>query len=315
MAEYMDYDDTIYDELDHKSKSKKIRSWISFIIAVVFLLSCVVLVIVRMPENVRAKFSAVSSAKYTVGDTVGSMDKSPMYQLYQQMTKDEKVTVNDEFAKNNKFFSDMLSQAIQNGKQTKVYHNDNNGILTVVQCYGLKRMSGSGEVSENSDKQMDADILMLPYSSADNKITVSQPIRFSVAYYCGSGMNFIKSKYVRTEEFRLNFYKISIDVKSGKNDNIADTTVKLALSDGISKKENENRTFEKYMTVQNGDGQKTELISGGDIGDTEVEQRLYAGNIATSIKTELKFDDTLYRKFERFEMSAEKGDQFTVTVN
>lgn len=315
MTEYMDYDDTIYDELDHKSNGKKIRSWISTIIAVAFLIGCVVLVIVRMPRNVRAKFSAVSSSEYTVGESVKNTDKSPMYRLYQRMTNGEKVTVNADFAKENKFFSDLLDESVQNEKQSKVYHNDNNGILSVVQCYWLKNMSGSGQTGENAAKQMSADILMLPYSSADSKITFEQPIRFSVTYYRGNGMNFIESKYVKVDEFRLNFYKISVEVKSAENDNISDMTAKLVLTDGINKKEYENRTFEKYMTLSNGDEKKTELLSGGEVGDTHVEQRLYAENIATSIKAQISFDDTLYHKFDRFEMSAKNGDKFTVTIN
>ena len=61
MAEYMDYNDCNYD-----FKSKKQRRFANFrlILAALFLISVVVFVIIRLPENVRTSFGPVYSKSH-----------------------------------------------------------------------------------------------------------------------------------------------------------------------------------------------------------------------------------------------------------
>ncbi|MGN0114370.1 MAG: hypothetical protein ACI396_03515 [Acutalibacteraceae bacterium] len=318
MSEYMDYDDSIYDNLDHKeSRAKRIRSWISVILSVIFLIGIVVFVIVRMPKTVRAKFDTVTTDIHTVGETLKPLEDNEFYKLY-TVLENGTVKYNDSMKKLYPKAYEIVTDSLDSANQNKMYQYDMNGILIIAQNRSLKKedkTSASGtDKTEKSCKVM-VDVLMVPYSGEGGNIAVSMPIRYTIGCYTGTGTDFISSEYVKSDVFGLNFYSISVKIKSGSGENIKTVDAALKLTDGITKSEAENNTLYEKLYMINGDNKQYSLISGGTRGDTVIEKRLTSGDISTEATIKADFDDVMYRKFESLSVKATKNDTYSISIN
>ena len=67
MAEYMDYNDYDY---GYSTKKKRIFANIRLIVAIVLLISIVLWVVIREPQNVRTDFSSVYSSEHKIAEVV-----------------------------------------------------------------------------------------------------------------------------------------------------------------------------------------------------------------------------------------------------
>lgn len=318
MSEYMDYDDSIYDNLDHnESKAKKIRSWISVILSAVFLIGIVVFVIVRMPKTVRAKFDTVTSQTHTVGETLKPFEENEFYKLYTEL-ENGTVKYNDSMKKEYPKAYEIVTDSLDSANQNKMYKLDMNGTLIIAQNRALKKedktSAGSADETQKSCKVM-VDVLMVPYSGEGGNIAVSMPIRYTIGCYTGTGTDFISSEYVKSDIFGLNFYSISVKIKSGSGENIKTVDAALNFTDGITKAEAEDNTLYEKLRLIDGDEKEYSLISGGTRGDTTIEKRLTSGDISTEATIKAYFDDVMYRKFESLSVKATKNDTYSISVN
>ena len=319
MAEYSDYDDSIYDELDHVGKAKKFRSWIPTILSVLFLASVVIFVIVRMPKTVRTKFDTVTSSEHTVGEN-GDYNKNEFYKLKSALDNDETFTVDDKFKEEYPNVYKLIKSSKKDIAQNTVYSFDEDNILTIAQVYIISEDS-TAQTSKDDHSitgNVCVDIVNVKYSSTDDgQITLENPDRFSISYMSSqnAGVNTLSSHYVKSDSFRLNFYTLSVKLISAKKDNYKSVNMMLTLSDAITKEEAENNTFGKAVTLVGSDGKSDEIISGGERGDLSIEKQLISGDLATTATVKIFFDDVMYRKFDNISVKANKGDRFAISIN
>ena len=318
MSEYMDYDDSIYDNLDHnESRSKKIRSWISIIVCALFLISTVVFVLVRMPKTVRAKFSTVTSDTHSVGDTLKPIEENEFYKLY-NVLEDGTVKYNDSMKKAYPTVYEVVTDSLDPANQNKMYQYDMNGTLIIAQNRSLKKedktSAGNATETQKSCKVM-VDVLMVPYSGKGGYVAVSMPIRYTIGCYTGAGTDFISSEYVKSDVFGLNFFAISVKIKSGSGENIKTVDAALKFTDGITKTEAENNSLYEKLSLIDGNEKEYSLISGGTRGDTIIEKRMISGDISTEATVKAVFDDVMYRKFESLTVKASNNDTYSISVN
>ena len=318
MSEYMDYDDSIYNNLDHnESRSKKIRSWISIIVCALFLISVVVFVIVRMPKTVRAKFDTVTSDSHTVSDKLKPLDDNEFYKLYNAL-ENGTIKYNDGMKKDYPTAYEIVADSFDSANQNKMYHYDMSGAVVIAQNRALKKedkTSAGGDLKTEQSCQVMIDVLIVPYSGSDEGVSVSSPIRYTLGCYTGGGSNIIAKEYVKSDVFGLNFYSISIKVKSGSGENIKSADAALNLTDGITKAEAEENTLYNRLSMIGGREKEYSLISGGARGDTVIEKRLISGDISTEATVKADFDDVMYRKFESLTVKAAANDTFNIIVN
>lgn len=316
MSEYMDYDDSIYDNLDHnESRGKKIRSWISVIVCALFLISTVIFVIVRMPKTVRANFSTVTSETHTVGDTLKPIEENEFYKLYNALESGT-VKYNNSMKRDYPTAYEIITDSLDPANQNKLYHYDMNGALIIAQNRSRKKENENSAKDDDSNNicKVMVDVLMVPYT-ADGNVAVSMPIHYTIGCYTGTGADFISSEYVKSDVFGLNFYAISVKLKSGSGENIKSADASLNLTDGITKAEAEENTLYNKLSMVGGNENEYMLISGGTRGDTVIEKRLISGDISTEATVKADFDDVMYRKFESLTVKAAAKDTFCIIVN
>lgn len=319
MAEYSDYDDSIYDELDHVGKAKKFRSWIPTILSVLFLTSVVIFVIVRMPKTVRTKFDTVTSSEHIVGEN-GDYNKNEFYKLKSMLDNDETFTVDDKFKEEYPNVYKLIKSSKKDIAQNTVYSFDDDNILTIAQVYIISEDS-TAQTSKDDHSvtgNVCVDVVNVKYSSTnDGQITLENPDRFSISYMSSqnAGVNTLSSHYVKSDSFRLNFYTLSVKLISAKKDNYKSVNMTLTLSDAITKEEAENNTFGKAVTLVGSDGKSDKTISGGERGDNSIEKQLISGDLTTSATVKIFFDDVMYRKFDNISVKANKSDRFAISIN
>ena len=317
MSEYMDYDDSIYDNLDHnESRSKRIRSWISIIVCALFLISTVVFVLVRMPKTVRAKFSTVTSDTHSVGETLKPIEENEFYKLY-NVLEDGTVKYNDSMKKEYPTVYEVVTDSLDPANQNKMYQYDMNGTLIIAQNRSRKKENENSAKDDDSNNicKVMVDVLMVPYSGKDGYVAVSMPIRYTIGCYTGAGTDFISSEYVKSDVFGLNFFAISVKIKSGSGENIKTVDAALKFTDGITKTEAENNSLYEKLSLIDGNEKEYSLISGGTRGDTIIEKRMISGDISTEATVKAVFDDVMYRKFESLSVKASKNDAYSISVN
>ena len=159
------------------------------------------------------------------------------------------------------------------------------------------------------------DVLMVPYSGKGGYVAVSMPIRYTIGCYTGAGTDFISSEYVKSDVFGLNFFAISVKIKSGSSENIKTVDAALKFTDGIIKTEAENNSLYEKLSLIDGNEKEYSLISGGTRGDTVIEKRLISGDISTEATVKAVFDDVMYRKFESLTVKASNNDTYSISVN
>ena len=319
MAEYMDYDDTLYDASEH-SKRAKIKSWISIILSVAFLLSAVIFVIVRSPKNVRTKFDAVTGAWHEINsDDLKNADaykNGEFYKLYTAFQNDETFKYNESFKEEFKSVYEVISADKKQLSTEKVYSFEQENSLILALPYVLTQ-DKTAKASENDNSvrgTIGTDIVIIPYTvTADNSAQILNPIRYSLCFYNETtGARYIESRYVKSDSFRLNFYKISIEIEDKKN--IKSVDAKLTLSDAISKENADKLTFYNAISLKHGDEKSYKTISGGNRADFDITKHLVSANTQTDATVIINFDDDIYDNFKSFEV---KGSytKFRIIVN
>lgn len=315
MAEYMDYDDTLYDASEH-SRGKKIRSWISIIISAAFLLSLVILVIVRLPQNVRTNFQTVKTELHELNKN-GDISKNEFMTIHDAFEKDESFNVNSEFKEKFSIIYSIITTPRIDITTSKVMMFDSDGALTLAIPYIV---SGDKTVSNDEAKDqvsgiVGVDFVVLPYSSTkDGVVTISAPIRFSMRYYNEkSGMHYVAGQYVKSDSFKLNFYTLSL-ITSG-DENIKYQTVKLNLNDAISKSVADDESAYKTIVAKDGNINEYKLLNGGKRGDTFIEKQLCFAPPTTEVTSSLKFNDYLYSNMKSVEFNIPVSSKFSISVN
>lgn len=319
MAEYSDYDDSIYDELDHVGKAKKLRSWIPTILSVLFLASVVIFVIVRMPKTVRTKFDTVTSNEHTVGQNE-DYKLNEFFKIKTALDDEQTFTVDDSFKKEYPNVYKLIKLSKKDIAQNTVYSFDENNVFTIAQVY-ITSEDSTAQTSENDRSvtgNICVDIVNVKYSSnQDGQITLENPERFSISYLSSqnAGVNTLSSHYVKSDSFKLNFYTLSLKLISAKKENYKSVDMALSLSDAITKEEAENNTFGKAVSLVGSDGKSDKIISGGKRSDTSIEKKLVSGDLATTATVKISFDDTMYRKFDNISVKSNIGDRFAISIN
>lgn len=325
MSEYMDYDDSIYDNLDHKqSRSKKIRSWISVILSAAFLISIVVLVFVRMPKTVRVNFATVSSDEHLIGEKFTPLEENEFYKLYSALEKGT-VKYNRSLKKNYPTAYTLITDSFFKVNQNKLCRYDMNGALTIAQSRELdmenkvqtkthENITNAKVIEFKQSRQIMIDVLIVPYSG-EKDITVSAPVHYTIGCYTGKGTDFITEEYVNNDVFSLNFYSISVKIKSGSGENIKTVNAALNFTDGITKAEAEKNSLYNKLSLENGNEDEYSLISGGERGDRVIQKQLTAGDISTEAVVKAEFDNVMYRKFESLNVTPSENGTFNIIVN
>lgn len=319
MAEYMDYNDYDY---GFKSKKQRLKANIRLIVAIAFLICVVIFVIVRMPENVRTSFGPVYSKTHTVGEKSTNRDNE-FVRFYNKFNDNDTATFDDDFKEN---YPEIYSLVYQDKKEIskgEVKTFDEGGYFVIALPYEVSRDKDLNGEYYDKDKTYiigitGVDFYVFKYTTEDN-FKIEKPFRFSIRLHAdtNTAIPYIERVYVKSESFRLNFYSLSVEV-SGENafDGII---TNLTLTEGINKSEFENDFFTKQQFVKNSDNgdlvSACEKTAFGERGDKGVETKFDFSTAVKKAEVGINFDDTVYSKFDGFEIKSEKTFKYKIKVN
>lgn len=319
MAEYMDYNDYDY---GFKSKKQKIKANIRLIIAILFLVCVVVFVIIRMPENVRTDFDPVYSNTHTVGEKKGT-GKNEFAVFYEKYSDNDTLLFDEEFKNNYPNIYSLLYLEKKELSKGEVKAFDSDGYFVIARPYEVSRDKDLNGEYYDKDKTYiigitGVDFYIFKYDIGEN-FKIEKPFRFSVRLHSdiNTAVPYVERVYVKSDSFRLNFFSLSVEVTDEKD--FDEITTNLTLTDGINKSEFENEFFIKQQFVKTTDNQ--DLISAfekdafGKRGDKSAETSFDFSTSVKKAEVGIKFDDTVYSKFNGFEIKNVQNRKYRIKVN
>lgn len=318
MAEYMDYNDYDY---GYSTKKKRIYANIRLVVAIVLLLSIVLWVVFREPENIRTDFSSVLSSPHKISEKIKG--ENEILNFAKSFEIDDTANFTEDFKKNYPTIYNWLYMPKAEIAKNKVKTFDNNGYFAIASTYQVQRdKDTNGKYFDENKKYLvgttGLDIYLFKYDTKDD-FTVYKPEKISVYLHNGEDdvIPYIERVHISADRFRLNFYSLSIVVESDETFDSLFTT--LDLESGINKKQYEQEYFNGISFVNNASnvsllGKKI-TISGGKLGDTHLTQKLECSTETDYACVGLKFEDVLYNKFESYSIGNIKGATYKIKVN
>lgn len=320
MAEYMDYNDYDY---DFKSKKQKRNANIRLVLAILFIVVMVAWMFINYPENVRTNFGPVYSSAHKIGEKVDNKAENE-FVLFKNSTKnDEKIKIDDDFkAKYPNIYSLAKMPKLEISKE-KVKTFDENGYFVIAFTYEVERQKDSNGNYYDEGKAYiigttGVDFYIFKYST-DKEFSIEKPERFSIRFHENQNELFpyIEKVYVKSESFRLNFYSLSLTVKSEKE--IGEINTSVNLESAINKSEAENNFFTTQQFIHSSDNQDligtAEITEGGMRDDTFIKNRFSLKTPMKKIEIGLNFDDAIYNKFLKYSVSEIENATYTIKVN
>lgn len=319
MAEYMDYNDYDY---EFKNKRQKRNANIRLILAILFLVFVVVWTFTHLPENVRTSFGPVYSSEHKVGEKAQTKENE-FVKFNGQFKNDQKTNFDDDFKKDYPNIYTLAKMPKLDIAKEKVQTFDEGGYFVIAYTYEVERQKDiNGNYYDEGKTYIvgttGVDFYIFKYNS-NGGFSVEKPERFSVRLHANKDdlVPYIEKVYVKSESFRLNFYSLSVVVESDKE--LSETLTTLTLESGINKDEFEDNFFTKQQFVKSAENQDligtTELLDGGQRGDTTLKNRIALKTPSKSIEVGLNFDDSVYSKFESFSLPAIDGATYKIKVN
>lgn len=319
MAEYMDYNDYDY---GFKSKKQKLKANIRLIIAIAFLICVVIFVIVRMPENVRTSFGPVYSKTHTAEEKA-KKSGNEFTTFYEKFDDNDTVAFDENFKTEYPNIYSLVYQDKKEISKGEVKTFDEGGYFVIAKPYQVSRDKDLNGDYYDEDKTYligitGVDFYIFKYEVGET-FRIENPYRFSIRLHneINTAIPYIERVYVKSESFRLNFYSLSVEVSDENGfDNI---TTSLTLTEGINKSEYENEFFTKQQFVKNSDN--ADLVSAyektafGERGDKGVKTKFDFSTSVKKAEVGINFDDTVYSKFDYFEISGIKNGNYRIKVN
>lgn len=319
MAEYMDYNDYNYD-----FKSKKQRRFANFrlILAALFLISVVVFVIIRLPENVRTSFGPVYSKSHFANEKAKG-EKNEFYEFFKKYKDNDIVNFNDDFKGEYPNIYSLLRTNKLDLTKDKVYSYDKGGYFVIAKPYEVSRDKDSNGNYYDNEKEYivgvtGVDFYIFKYD-CENVFTVFMPERFSLYLHAGNAdlVPFVKRTYVKSSSFKLNFYSLSITATANAEFESVNTT--LSLKEGINKSEFENDFFNKKAFIKSKSNQNllgtVETVDGGKRGDKFIQNKFDLSTPAKFAEIGFEFNDTFYDKFESLKIESTSKTTYKIKVN
>ena len=319
MAEYMDYNEYNY---DFKSKKEKRHANIRLVIAIVFLISVVVFVIVRLPDNVRTSYGPIYSKTHSVGEKK-STQRNEFYE-FNKTYKDNSIINFDNYFKQkySQIYSLVKTKKLELTKD-KVYSYDQGNYFVIAKPYEVSRDKESNGNYYDNDKEYiigitGVDFYIFKYDTVDG-FTVYMPERFSIYLHSGNSdlVPYIQKTYVKSSSFKLNFYSLSVAVSS-KNE-FDDINTTLSLKEGINKSEYNDNFFSKKSFIKSKANQNlvgtSETVAGGGRGDKFIKNKFDLSTPVKYSQVGVEFDDTFYAKFESLKINNNDKWTYKIKVN
>ena len=325
MPEYMDYNDDIYGDNgvnDKKAKRKKRWSNIRLCLSILFLIAVVVLVVVRMPENVRTHFDPVYSSKHKVGEEIKQAENE-FVKFNKTFENNQSINFDEQFKKDYPEIASLVRMKKLDIAKERVVSFDKNGYFTIAIVYEVSRQTDPNGNYYDEDKEYivgttGVDFYTFKYDTTDG-FSFEKPERFSVRLHAGANdlVPFVEKVYVKSESFRLNFYQLSVVIKAEQK--IESVSSELLLEDGINKEQYQKNTFVEQQFVKSTDNQvlsdKYEILAGGERGDDYLLTKHLLKTPMEQLEFGIEFDDTLYNKFKSFKVENIKNATYTIKVN
>lgn len=319
MAEYMDYNDVDY---GYKTERKRIFANIRLVIAIVFILVVVIWTWTHLPENVRTSFKSVYSSEHKIGDDKKD-DKNEFVSFNKKYKNDETIAFDEEFLKKYPEISKLVRMTKLEITKQKVNTFDLGGYFVIAQTYEVNREKDSnGEYYDANNEYIigttGVDFYIFKYST-DKNFSISKPERFSIRLHAGQKdtVPYIEKAYVKGESFRLNFYSLSVVVKS--DNEFSEVYTNISLENGITRKEDENNYFIKQSFIKSSENKDligvSERINGGEMGDLKIDSRFELNTPMKQAEIGLNFEDEIYNKFLSFSISPINNATYTIKVN
>lgn len=320
MAEYMDYNDYDY---DFKTKKQKRNANIRLILAFLFIIIMVVWMFINLPENVRTNFGPVYSSAHKIGEKIDKTAENEFILFKNTSKNDEKIKVDDDFkAKFPQIYSLAKMPKLEISKE-KVQSFDENGYFVIAFTYEVERQKDpNGNYYDEGKKYIvgttGVDFYIFKYST-DGEFSINKPERFSIRLHENQNELFpyIEKVYVKSESFRLNFYSLSLNIKSDKE--ISEVNTSINLESVINKSEAEKNFFTTQQFINSNDNQDligtAEITDGGKRDDTFIKNRFSLKTPMKEIEIGLNFNDAVYNKFLKYNVSEIKNATYTIKVN
>ena len=318
MAEYMDYNDYDY---GYSTKKKRIFANIRLVVAIVLLLSIVLWVVFREPENIRTDFSSVLSSPHKISEEIKG--KNEILNFANSFDIDDTENFSEEFKKNYPTIYNWLYTPKAEIAKNKVKTFDSNGYFAIASTYQVQRdKDTNGAYFDENKKYLvgttGLDIYLFRYDTKDD-FTVHKPEKISVYLHNGKDdvIPYIERVHIPADRFRLNFYSMSVVVESEEKFNFLDT--QLTLESGINKKQYESEYFSKivFLNGKSNTSLLNEVVvtSGGKRADAYIEHKVECSTDTEYACVGLKFEDELYNKFESFSVKNLKGATYKIKIN
>ncbi len=318
MAEYMDYNDYDY---GYSTKKKRIFANIRLVVAILLLLSIVLWVVIREPKNIRTDFSSVYSSSHKISEKIKG--ENEILNFAKSFEIDDTANFSEEFKKNYPIIYDWLYTPKAEIAKNKVKTFDKNGYFAIATTYQVQRdKDTNGKYFDENKKYLvgttGLDIYLFKYDTKDD-FTVYKPEKISVYLHNGKDdvIPYIERVHIPADRFRLNFYSLSIVVESDQKFSFLNT--QLTFESGINKKQYEDEYFSKIVFVKNKSNtsllNEVVVTAGGRRADTYIEHKVECSTDTEYACVGLKFEDTLYNKFESFSVKNLKGASYKIKIN
>lgn len=319
MAEYMDYNDYSY---EFKSKRQKRWANIRLVIAILFLVLVVVWVATNLPENVRTNFEPVYSSAHKIGEKTDKKGNE-FVKFNKKFANEEKINFDEDFQKNYPNIYAMARMKKLDIAKEIVSTFDEGGYFVLTRTYQVEREKDANGNYYDTDREYiigttGVDFYVFKYGT-DGGFSLEKPERFSIRLHAGQGdlVPYVEKVYVKSESFRLNFYSLSVVVKS--ENEIEEVRTTVTLDGAIDKREFESNFFSKQQFVKSTENQDLigiiENLDGGQRGDTHLSNRIALKTSMKEIHVGLNFDDAVYNKFDSFKIDEIPNSTYTIKVN
>lgn len=320
MAEYMDYNDYDY---EFKTKKHRRNANIRLALAILFIAFVVVWTFTHLPENIRTGFDSVYSSEHTIGEKIDKNSGNEFVLFNNAFKNDEKVNFENDFKEKYPQISALATMKKLDISKEKVLTFDESGYFVIAYTYEVQREKDSNgnyydEGREYIVGTTGVDFYIFEYD-INGGFVINKPERFSIRLHAGQNdlVPYIEKVYVKSESFRLNFYSLSVVVKS--ENEISEIKTTVHLESGINKEEFEDNFFTSQQFVKSIENQDLigtiENIKGGGRGDTYLNSRIALKTPMKEIEVGMNFDDAVYNKFIGYKIDEIKNGTYTIKVN
>lgn len=299
MPEYMDYNSSS----DFKTRKQKIRSNIALLLSVLFILSVVVWIIVRSPDNVRSHFETTSSKFYTLNEN--KYGENEYLKLLKELEKGELlVDKNFEEKFTNVYKQINLGKSDISKDKVNLFEGENSFVLTKTFVISRDTDTNGNFLDDEYEKVMGVvglDVLIIKHNSSNGILEINAPIRYTLKFNTryNIGRKFVALGDFEQDRFRLNFYNLNLIFQSQKQ--FGELDFRMNFKEIISKEQAQKGRLPKKLSISAQQIERT-LVAGNKFADKFLELNYRFENTSQS-KLRIEFDDEMYRMFDSVKFS------------